>query len=240
MTIDLLVFQHTQWEGPGRYLLENAKTRKVRLHIIRLWRQPVPAIADYDGLLVLGGAPNVDQERQFPFLTGEKEAIKQVIQADKPYLGFCLGHQLLADSLGAEVGPNFKASVGFVQGYLTRAGRQHPVLKNFPVQQILYKWHGQAVREPVPRHVDILAISADCQVEAISVVDHPQIMGIQADNHAAHPDDVAVWLEKDAKWLTSLSGSLPTPERIHADAQTYAEQTRQNFAQLFCNWLDFF
>jgi GMP synthase (glutamine-hydrolysing) len=240
MAIDLLVFQHTQWEGPGRYLLECAKKNNIRLHIIGLWRQPLPEVDDYDGLLVLGGAPNVAQETQYPFLVQEKQAIKQILRADKPYLGFCLGHQLLADSLGAEVGPNFKASVGFVQGYLTRAGRQHPVFENFPVRQILYKWHGQAVREPVPRQVEILSISADCQVEAISVADHPHIVGIQADSHAAAPEDIAVWLEKDAKWLASLGGSSPAPETILVQAREYADQTRSDFAHFFSNWLQFF
>jgi hypothetical protein len=44
----------------------------------------------------------------------KKEVIHLVLKADKAYLGFCLGHQLLADALKARIGPNFCRSVGFI------------------------------------------------------------------------------------------------------------------------------
>jgi GMP synthase (glutamine-hydrolysing) len=237
MARNFLVFQHTPWEGPGEFLLTAANRHNIQLHIVKAWEQSIPEIISYDGLIVLGGSPNVDQEKQYPFLLDEKKIIQQAIKENMPYLGICLGHQLLAEALGAKVGPNFKTSVGFINGYLTHDGRQHPVFRNLPTTLSLFKWHGQAVLEPLPKHIDVLATSADCQIEAIAFTGHPHIIGVQADNHAAAPRDVAFWLKKDAKWLTSLTATLPDPAKIIEDAEIHAKINREQFGQLFKNWL---
>lgn len=237
MTKNFLVFQHTPWEGPGEFLLAAANRHNIRLHIVKVWEQPIPDITAYNGLIVLGGSPNVDQEKQYPFLLNEKQTIHRAIKANMPYLGICLGHQLLADALDAKVGPNFRTSVGFINGYLTHDGRQHPVFRNLPATLSLFKWHGQAVLEPLPKHIEVLATSADCQIEAIALAGHPHIIGVQSDNHAAAPGDVAFWLKKDAKWLASLSATLPDPAKIIGDAELHAKANREQFGQLIKNWL---
>ena len=107
---------------------------------------------------------NVDQEDEYPFLRAEKTAIRHMVEHDKSYLGFCLGHQLLADVLGAKVGPNTCRSVGFIEGSLTSQGQQHPLFRNLPNSFPLFKWHGQAALPPLPNHVEVLVTSQDCQV----------------------------------------------------------------------------
>ena len=171
MSRKVLVFQHNPWEGPGSFLLKAARLHKIKFDIIQVWKEPIPNLKNHIALIVLGGGPNVDQEHLYPFLVEEKKAIRSSIAQDVPYLGFCLGHQLLADALGAHVGPNFQSSLGYVQGFLTHAGRNHPAFRNLPGQITLFKWHGQAVQEPLPSHITILATSAECQVEAISIQD---------------------------------------------------------------------
>jgi hypothetical protein len=73
MPRNFLVFQHTPWEGPGEFLLTAANRHNIQLHIVKVWEQPIPEITSYDGLIVLGGSPNVDQEKQYPFLQNEKK-----------------------------------------------------------------------------------------------------------------------------------------------------------------------
>jgi GMP synthase-like glutamine amidotransferase len=202
MTKQFLVFQHMPWEGPGQHLIRSAKERKVRLEIVEVWHEPIPDIRSYDGLIVLGGSPNVDQENEYPYLKSEKEAIRRVLDKDKPCLGFCLGHQLLAEALGAKIGPNFCRSVGFVQGHLTKHGRKHPLFSGMPRSFPLFKWHAQAVLPPLPKQIEGMVTSAQCQVEGISVVGRPHIVGLQFDNHAATISDVRDWVEGDEKWLS--------------------------------------
>ncbi len=198
-----LVFQHAPWEKPGEYLLRAAKSRRVRLDIAEVWHQPVPDPGPYDGLIVLGGPPNVDQEDQYAFLKEEKKAIRWVLENDRAYLGFCLGHQLLADALGAHVGPNFCCSIGFIDGRITKEGREHPFFHNVPQSIPLLKWHAQAVLPPLPKELEILATSKDCLVEAISVRERPQLIGLQFDNYAASYSDLKCWLESDGNFLAS-------------------------------------
>lgn len=235
MAPQFLVFQHGPWERPGQLLLQTAEELGIRLKIVKVWQQPIPRLAPYDGLIVLGGSPNVDQERLYPFLLPEKSAIRESIAEDRPYLGFCLGHQLLADALGAKVGSNVRPSVGFVQGFLTSAGREHPAFRALPKNLTLYKWHGQTVITPPPRHIEVLATSADCQVEAISVENRPHLLGLQFDNHAADPHDVAVWLAKDQKWLASLPLDLD-PAAILRQAKRLKTQLARDFSRLLANY----
>ncbi len=196
-----LVFQHTPWEKPGRHLWNSAKKRRITLDVVRLWQDPVPETSGHDAVIVLGGTPNVSDEDEYPFLRAEKEAIRKSITLNKPYLGFCLGHQLLGDVLGAKVEPNFCRSIGFIEGRITRDGKNHPMFNNIPTTITLFKWHSQAVIPPLPKELEILATSADCQIESISLKGRPHITGFQFDNYAAAYPDVCEWIEGDRDWL---------------------------------------
>ena len=79
MSKQFLVLQHVPWEGPGQHLTRSAGKFDVALRVVEVWHQPIPDISLYDGLIVLGGGPNVDQENQYPFLISEKMAIRRSI-----------------------------------------------------------------------------------------------------------------------------------------------------------------
>lgn len=233
----LSVLQHGPWDGMGRLLAEAARDNGVQLDVVEVWHQPIPALSPYDGLIVLGGSANVDQERQYPFLCGEKKAIADSIRDNRPYLGFCLGHQLLAQTMGAQIGNNLAASIGIVRGYLTHDGRHHQIFNGFSKTLPLLKWHTQAVQEPLPKAIQVLATSADCQVEAISVKGRPHLIGLQFDNYAATPDDIAAWVAKDERWLGTLNnGAINTTEILRA-AREYCSTLRKDFHRLFTNFL---
>jgi GMP synthase (glutamine-hydrolysing) len=232
-----LVFQHAAWEGPGLFLLEAARRHQVELEVVKVWEELIPDPDPYDALLVLGGGPNVDEEAKFPFLAREKIAIRRSLADNRPYLGICLGHQLLAEALGATVGRNFRSSVGFTTGYLTHQGHAHPAFQGLPDGLTLFKWHAQSVQEPLPRHLEVLATSKECAIEAISVVNRPHILGVQFDNHAADPADVEEWLEHDADWLTRLGLTPAERAAILTEARRQKKKSAAEFELLFANFL---
>jgi GMP synthase-like glutamine amidotransferase len=236
MAKQFLVFQHMSWEGPGSHLVRAAKSKGLQLHVVEVWHQTIPDLATYDGLILLGGSPNVDQEAKYPFLRAEKAAIREVLEADKPYLGFCLGHQLLADVLGLKVGLNSCRSVGFIEGHLTRDGRQHPLFQNLPSTMPIFKWHAQAVLPPVPKHIEILVTSLDCEVEAISLKGSPHVVGLQFDNHAGSKQDVATWLAGDRGWLAEPPAVDPSV--VFADAVKHETHVGEQFELVFGNYLE--
>lgn len=237
MNKKLAVFQHVSWEGPGKFLCEAADRCKTELHLIKVWKEPIPDISAFDGLIILGGGPNVDQEDDFPFLRPEKQAINNWLKNDKPCLGICLGHQLLADALGGRVAPNFCHSIGFTEGHLTHNGRNHPAFKNIETHIPLFKWHGYAVIPPVPRHFHILVTSTECQVEAFTIKERPHILGVQFDNHAAAPEDVTVWLREDAQWLDSLPEKEINKKKILNQSKKLEQTTRHHFQTFFENFI---
>ena len=235
MAKNIVVFQHNPWEGPGIHLVNAFARHDLEFHIIHVWKEDIPDVTSYDAMIVLGGGPNVDQDATYPFLAAEKKAIQKAVANDLPYLGFCLGHQLLADVLGARIGPNFLSSIGYTEGFLTHEGKKHPLFKDLPKKIPLFKWHGQSVQEPLPEHIRVLATSAECQVEAISIQDRPHILGLQFDNHTA-PENVKEWLIMDSKWLSSLTDRKIDPAVILADAQKYSDSISSQFTKLFDNF----
>lgn len=237
MARKFLVFQHSPWEGPGKILREAARVNDVVLEVIRTWEEKIPELDPYECLVVLGGGPNVDQEEEFPFLAAEKQAIRKSLADNRPYLGFCLGHQLLAEALGAKVGRNHKSSIGFVTGYLTHSGHNHPAFAGLPDCFPMFKWHAQTVKEPLPGHLRVLATSLDCQVEALSVINRPHIMGLQFDNHSASPREVEFWLDNDEKWLASLQDQAIDRKKILEQAEQNSTQINCEFKMFLANFL---
>ncbi len=237
MALTFLVVQHTDWETPGKLLTEIALKAGVRLEVAHIYRQAIPDPMIFDALLLLGGPPNVHEEKQYPFLQEEKQLLKAWLAMDRPCLGFCLGHQLLADALGAAVGPNSRPSVGFTRGHITHAGKEHPVFRGVASPLPLFKWHGQAVQTPLPRDLIMLATSDQCVVEAFGVVDRPHIVGLQCDNHAAHPDDVRSWIQHDATWIASLAEESQPDVELTQTAKDQYPGIKKDFTLFFNNFV---
>ena len=235
----IAVIQHSKWEGPGRYMVKAAEKNRVDLHIVRAWESDFPEPDGFDGFVFLGGGANVHEEDIYPFLKAEKEFIKNVLKTDMPCLGICLGHQLLADALGASVGRNFCYSIGVAEAVLTKAGMDHPLFREtaprFEIAPsfVTFKWHGQAVLLPVPDSFEILAVSDQCHVEAFCLKDRPHIAGVQFDNHAAHKEDVRLWLELDREWLSSIETFKITDEELIGDIRQVSSSIEEDFHRFF-------
>jgi GMP synthase (glutamine-hydrolysing) len=229
----LLIVQHLDWEGPGQHLLAALLEAGVNFRIAEVWHEPLPVLDPFGGMIVLGGSPNVDEEAQFPYLIPLKARIREGLAAGKAYLGFCLGHQLLANVLGCRVGPLPRKSVGFTTGELTPAGIAHPVFQGLGARLNLFKWHGQGVLPPLPAGVSLLARSAAAPVEALGLADNPKVVGVQFDNHAAAVD-VATWLKHDREW--ALKGSGADPEAMVATAVAQEAAMGREFRRFMDNF----
>ncbi len=165
----LLVFQHIACEHPGifrRFLAEDG----IEWDAVELDAgEPIPALEDYDALWVMGGPMDVWDVVEHPWLRAEKRAIRRFVrELGRPYLGICLGHQLLADALGGTCGPQRPPEIGILDVELTAAAVSDPVFAELPRQQKALQWHSVQVAE-APEDAVVLASSPLCPVQAMRV-----------------------------------------------------------------------
>jgi len=95
----LLVLQHIACEHPGQ-LREYLNRDGVDWQSVELDEgEKIPSLEPFDALWVMGGPMDVWDTDEHPWLIDEKAAIRRwVSELKRPYLGLCLGHQLLADA----------------------------------------------------------------------------------------------------------------------------------------------
>ncbi|NMI01365.1 type 1 glutamine amidotransferase [Pseudonocardia acidicola] len=93
--------------------------------------EPVPALDEVDGLVVLGGAMGAYETARYPFLRDTMRALEQAVERAVPTLAICLGAQLLAEAAGGRAYPGHGPEWGYIPVRLTAAGRADPVLHAF-------------------------------------------------------------------------------------------------------------
>jgi GMP synthase-like glutamine amidotransferase len=106
------------------------------------WNVPPPRPMDeYDAVFVFGGAMHADQDDRHPWLRDENLLIQSLLNLRVPFLGVCLGAQLLAKAAGSWVGPAEKPEIGWSPVELTSAAREDPLLSRLPAQFEAFQWH---------------------------------------------------------------------------------------------------
>jgi GMP synthase (glutamine-hydrolysing) len=127
------------------------------------------------GLVVLGGPMNVDETQRYPFLAAEVDWLKQAVAEQLPVLGVCLGSQLLAKSLGAEVRANGVKEIGWYPLELLPATDEDPLFCGLPRTPTVFQWHGDTF--DLPEGAVQLARSAACEQQAFRF--GPSAYGLQ-------------------------------------------------------------
>jgi GMP synthase-like glutamine amidotransferase len=165
----LLVFQHLPLEHPGVFL-EFLARDGVQVDTVELDAgQPIPALDPYDALWVMGGPMDVWQEDVHPWLRAEKAAIREaVLERGMPYLGLCLGHQLLAEACGGAVALLPEAEVGLFDVDYTPAAADDPLLGGLGSERRCFQWHAAGVTR-LPPDATLLASSTRCAHQAMRV-----------------------------------------------------------------------
>ncbi len=168
------VLQHVEFEGPGT-IADWAEAQHHQMTLTRLYAdEPLPALNSFDFLVVMGGPMGVGDAEAYPWLTDEAGFIRDVAATDKPILGICLGAQLIAAALGAEVSKNKYREIGWfpINIFSTENSKIAQVI---PTDLKVFHWHGDTFA--IPENAQHFASSEACENQAF-VIDE-RIVGLQ-------------------------------------------------------------
>ena len=114
----------------------------------------------YDGMFCMGGPMDTYMEKEYPWLVEEKIKIKEfVVDLKKPYLGFCLGCQLLGEVVGGKVVKSNPAEIGMMDINFTDNKKKDILFSNFPDNIKSLQWHSYEV-QGVDKNPDITLIAS--------------------------------------------------------------------------------
>ncbi len=164
----ILFIKHIDIEGPGT-LGDFLRKKKIPFKIIELGLGEVlpQNLKGIKAVVVLGGPMNVYQEKEFPFLREEDVFIQEVLKMEIPYLGICLGSQLLSKACGAKVVKSPVKEIGWYKIQLTATGEKDPFLKGFDSRVEIFHWHEDMFQ--IPQDGVLLAAGAGCPHQAFRV-----------------------------------------------------------------------
>ena len=160
-----LVLQHINIEHPGIFL-DFMKKDKIHIDTIELDEgEKIPKLDPYDAMIVMGGPMDTWQEETYPWLKTEKEEIHKFVSVmKKPFLGLCLGAQLLSEVVGGKVRKMKTPEIGVMDISITNTNSIFSgINKNLKVLQ----WHSYEVCD-LPKNTELLASSPLCGVQAFS------------------------------------------------------------------------
>lgn len=159
--------QHVWFENPGEILFW-AISNQITVTSTQLYLgQKLPEPEEFDILVIMGGPMNIYEEKEYPWLIKEKEFLKKSIEAGKTIVGFCLGAQLIADTLGGSISKNPVKEIGFYPVEFTQDAKSCPALQGVLMDMTVLHWH-QDTFQKLPDHTVLLAQSDGCAHQAFS------------------------------------------------------------------------
>ncbi len=226
----VLVLIHASWERPHR--IARAFGEVELLEVEALAGDPLPSHDEVDGVVAMGGPMEVDDFESHPELEAEREWLAEAVERQIPVLGICLGAQLLARALGAEVRPGPRPEIGFLD--VRVSDPDDPVIGALAPEATVLHWHGDVF--DLPDGARSLASSAATEHQAFrygnawGVLFHPEADAAMLESWLRVPEMV---MEAGRAIGLGASGLLPSQaEDLEADLLARTTPGFRAFAEL--------
>lgn len=198
-----------------------------------IYKNEVPPFSSsVSALIVMGGPMNVYETHLYPFLDAEVKLIAQVISAKRPILGICLGAQLLAKALGAQIYPNSMREVGWYPVELLPEARNDMLFSAVPRTFDVLHWHGDTF--DLPEGAVHLARSDRCVNQAFRWGNNA--WGLQFHLEVT-PEMVDEWVQGEES-ASYVCGAGECPEMITEKTPIFFSRLQPLAEQIFFSFLD--
>ena len=208
--------QHVPFEDPGS-MRPFLRGRGHQLTGTRLdLNEALPEVDDFDWLIVLGGPMGTADTGTFPWLVAEQQLIARAIAAGRRVLGICLGAQLIAAVLGADIYPNRYREIGWFEIVRNPAAAATILDPIFPERLEVFHWHGDTFS--IPQGAIPLASSAACRHQGF--IFGERVIALQFHLETT-PNSARALIENAAKeidgsrFVQSTAEMLAVPDRFN-------------------------
>ena len=182
-----------------------------------------PGPENAQAVVSLGGPMSVNDP--LAKLREEERYIVRAISSGVPVLGICLGAQLIARCLGAEVRAMGRKEIGWRAVNFTDAGARDPLVAGLGHEETVFQWHGEEF--DLPSGAERLAESSLCRNQAFRWGSN--VYGFQFHPEVT-PEIILSWCEEDSR-----CGDLREAEGL-IDACAHRESTARIAWQIIGSW----
>ena len=182
-----------------------------------------PNPRDVSAVIVLGGAMRANDEERHPFLKSLKIFIREIVEQQTPYLGICLGGQLLAAACGGSVASQRWEELGTLAVDLTIDGRTDRLFSGIGDSFTTFQWHHDSF--DIPPGGTLLASSPACPHQAFRI-------GTNAWGTQFHPEVTEEIIRNWCAWDPATgqrSDELAADWQTAVNYKTTARQILENF-----------
>jgi GMP synthase-like glutamine amidotransferase len=159
----ILLLQHE--ETHKGYVGQLLDDYAIAYDVIDVEHEIIPDPRQYAAVIAFGGPQHIYAIEEYPYLAQERAMLYTVVEQDIPFLGICLGGQLLANTFGGKVRKHTSAEFGFHEVQLTKQGKDDSLFAGFPTDyQTVFHWHEDTFDLPVG--ATLLATSDTTQNQA--------------------------------------------------------------------------
>ena len=173
--MEVIVLQHIKIEDPG-YIKDLMIADGVKLTTIELDEgDRIPNdITKFDAMFCMGGPMDTWMEKDYQWLIDEKKRIKEfVVDLKKPYLGFCLGCQLLGEVIGGKVVKSNNSEIGMLNIDFSENKKNDLLFSKFPEKITSLQWHSYEVRNlESNKNVTLIASSPETKYQIFKYQNH--------------------------------------------------------------------
>ncbi|PWG63528.1 glutamine amidotransferase [Sediminicurvatus halobius] len=184
-----------------------------------------------DLLVILGGPIGAADEADYPFLADEVRLLRERLAADRPTLGLCLGAQLMARALGAQVYPAREKEIGWAPLELTAAGRAGCLRHLDGGITLVLHWHGDTFE--LPAGATRLASTRACENQAFAYGERALALQFHAE---AAGRALERWFIGHTVEIAATPGvSVP---QLRADTARHSATLHEQGRRCFSEWLE--